>query len=73
MTTDSPSIQAQLGQLLAQLAELEFLRALLGDELTDQKAQQPESEIRTLVQAGGGAFFAGDVRVRHGDLVAGDK
>lgn len=73
MTGDLLSIQEQLSELRQQLAKLESLRALLGDELTDQKAQQLDAQIRTLVDTGGGAFFAGDVDVREGDLVARDK
>jgi hypothetical protein len=37
MATDSPSIQARLAELREQLAGLESLRSLLGDELTDRK------------------------------------
>lgn len=67
------SIQERLSELRQQLARLESLRALLGDELTDQKAQHLDAQIRTLVRTGGGAFFASDVDVREGDLVARDK
>jgi hypothetical protein len=55
------------------LSKLESLRALLGDELADQKAQQLETQIRALLKTGGGAVFAGDVQVPRGDLVGRDK
>jgi hypothetical protein len=73
MSSDTPDLQAQLDELREQLDRLQSLRGLLGDELTDQKAQQLESEIRLLVETGGAAVFAGDVEVRQGDLVARDK
>ena len=73
MTTDPDSIQQQLDELRQQLANLESLRALLGDELTDEKAASLESEIEALVQTGGGAFVSGSVSVQQGDFVARDK
>lgn len=73
MTTDNPSIQAQPAELRGQLAKLQSLRSLLGDELSDQKAKELESQIRLLVQTGSGSFFAGGVQVSHGDFVAYDK
>ncbi len=73
MTGDLLSIRAQLSELRQQLAKLESLRALLGDELTDQKAQLLEAQVRTLAETSGGAFLAGDVQVRQGDFVARDK
>ena len=43
MTADIPSIQTQLQELREQLAKLESLRALLGDEAAGKKAPKPES------------------------------
>ena len=66
MTGDIPSIETQLDELREQLAKLESLRDLLGDEVTDEKAAKLESEIQALVETGGGAFVAQTVEVRDG-------
>ena len=50
-SSDTPDLQAQLDRL-------QSLRSLLGDELTDQKAQQLESQIRLLVETGGAPALA---------------
>jgi formylglycine-generating enzyme required for sulfatase activity len=73
MTTKPSAIQQRLAELREQLSKLESLRALLGDELTDQKAAELEARIRSLVDTGGGAFVAGSVDLRRGDFVGRDK
>lgn len=73
MPAETPSIRAQLAELRQQLSKLESLREVLGDDLTDEKKAELESQVRALVKTGGGAFFAADVDVSHGDLVGRDK
>ena len=73
MSEDSPSVQVQLAELRDQLAKLEALRGVLGNELTDQKKAELETRIQTLVETGGGAFIAGDVEVPRGDFIGRDK
>ena len=73
MTANMPSLERQLAGLRDQLAKLESLRSLLGDKVTDQKAEELQSRIRALVETSGGAFVAGGVGVREGDFVARDK
>ena len=66
-------VQAQLIQLRDQLANLESLRTLLGDGLTDQKKAELETQVQALLDTGGGALITGKVSVRDGDFAGRDK
>jgi hypothetical protein len=47
-----PSVQEELTRLREQLAKLELLRSVLGDELTDQKKAEVESQRWGFCRAG---------------------
>jgi len=73
VTEELSSIEAQLAELRQQLASLQSLRSVLGDELTDEKAAKLESEIGALIQTGGGAIVSGGMQLDRGDFVGRDK
>jgi hypothetical protein len=69
-TMDSTS--SELAELQEQLQNLEKVRKLLGDALTDQKKAELEARQQILLNTGGGAIIQGDVTA-SGDFVNRDK
>lgn len=65
-------LREQLTELRDQLAKLESLRGLLGDDVTDQKEAELEARIQSQIDTGGGAFVVGDVEAGE-DFVGRDK
>ena len=69
-------LRDQLAQLQAQLQSLESLRAVLGDEATEQSTApllERIGELQDKIQTGGGAVVFGDVPMGNGDFVGRDK
>ena len=54
--------QKQIAELGEKLARLESLRPDLGDAVTDKTKAELASQLRALIQTGGGAVVAGDVK-----------
>jgi hypothetical protein len=54
--------QKRLDELRDQLERLESLRSVLGDTLTDQKKDELQNQIQSLIDTGGGAVIAGNVK-----------
>ena len=66
------SMSSELAELQEQLQDLEKLRKLLGDALTDQKKAELEARRQALLNMGGGAIVGGNVHA-DGDFVGRDK
>lgn len=65
--------QSEIASLRRQLENLESLRHVLGNEVVDKARAQLEEQIRALGETAAGAAIGGDVTVKDGDFVAGNK
>jgi len=62
-----------VSELQELIARLEAQRAVLGDDVTDRTKAGLEARLRPLLETGGGAAVAGDVRTGGGDFVGRDQ
>ncbi len=63
---------SKIAKLQEQLRDLEKVRPVLGDALTDQKKAELEARLQPLLHTGGGAVVGGGVTVGH-DFIGRDK
>jgi formylglycine-generating enzyme required for sulfatase activity/energy-coupling factor transporter ATP-binding protein EcfA2 len=67
------TLRGRVADLKDKLLKLEALRSILGDEITEQKSKELNSELQLLIQTAGGALVAGDVNTSGGDFVGRDQ
>jgi len=65
--------QKQIAELGEKLARLESLRPDLGDAVTGKTKADLETQLRALIQTGGGAAVSGNVSTQGSDFVGRDK
>lgn len=66
------TLRKRVADLKDKLLKLEALRSVLGDEITEQKSKELDTELQLLIQTAGGAFVVGDVQTA-GDFVGRDQ